>query len=96
MAIYDPNVTMTDAQRTALTSQTLQNSSLLLDVDFQVYPKTDLAVASWIHLVPPGGLPALMIIKKAGGGLGGTLVYAGGLPASESDILDLLKKTRGK
>ena len=95
IAVYDPSATIPASQQAALTSQTLQVSSLTQDVDFQAHAKTDPNIASWISSLPPGGLPALLFIQKSSSGTG-TMVYSTALPMSEPEILALINKVRGK
>lgn len=95
LAIFDPAVTLPASQQAALTSLTLQASSLLLDVDFQAHKKTDTVVSSWLPHVPDSGLPALLFVQKDPTGKG-VLAYTTAFPWSEAASLSLIKQVRGK
>ena len=95
LAIYDPVATLPAAQQAALASATLAAGAQRLDVSFQPFKSTDASIASWIPHLPTTGLPALLFIRKTPAGLG-ELAYAVPLPSSETDILTLVNKVRGK
>lgn len=94
LAIYDPDVALSDAQKKALSSFDSKAAGLLLDIDFQGWSVRDPSVSTWIPKITEK-LPVLIFVQKGSSGIG-QLVYQAPLPATSADIVALEKKARGK